>query len=116
MGLISFDGKDEDNLVAGHYSTGRGPVLRSGQMEFTKITFEAGKGAELHEHPEEQLLYVVDGVFDVVNGDETYEVRAGQASFHPSNIPHRAIARERSTALSFKVLVDPSYEETGKLD
>lgn len=115
MGLITFDNKDADNLVAGHYSTGRGPVLRSDLVEFTRISFEAGKGAEMHQHPEEQILYVLEGVFDVHVGDESYEVRPGQASFHPSNVPHRAIARERTTALSFKVLVDPNYAETGKL-
>lgn len=115
MGLVIFDESDADNLVAGHYSTGRGPVLRSDLTELTRITFEAGKGAELHQHPEEQILYVLEGVFDVVVGDEHYEVHAGQASFHPSNVPHRAIARERTTALSFKVLVDPNYDRTGDL-
>ena len=114
MGLVIFDEGDAENLVAG-YSTGRGPVLRSEQAELTRITFEAGNGAEMHVHPEEQILYVLEGVFDCTVGDDTYEVRAGQASFHPSNIPHRAIARERTTALSFKVLVDPNYEKTGDL-
>lgn len=115
MGLVTFDPEDEDNLVAGHYSTGRGPVLRSDAMELTKITFDTGKGADMHQHPEEQILYVLDGVFDVTLGDENYEVRAGQASYHPSNVPHRAVARERSTALSFKLLVDPNYDKTGEL-
>lgn len=115
MGLVTFDPKDAGNLVAGHYSTGRGQVLRSSSMELTRISFEAGKGAELHQHPEEQILYVLEGVFEVTLGDETYEVAPGQASFHPSNVPHRAVAREAGTALSFKVLVDPSYDKTGDL-
>lgn len=114
MGLIVFDEKDDDRLVA-HYSTGRGPVLRSDVMELTKITFEAGKGAEMHQHPEEQILYVLDGVFEVIVGDESYEVHPGQASFHPSNVPHRAIAKQRTTALSFKSLVDPNYDKSGDL-
>ncbi|MPZ73938.1 MAG: cupin domain-containing protein [Nitriliruptorales bacterium] len=115
MGLIVFDEKDDDRLVAEQYSTGRGPVLRSDVMELTKITFEKGKGAELHQHPEEQILYVLDGVFEVTVGDERYEVHSGQASFHPSNVPHRAIAKERTVALSFKHLVDPNYAKSGDL-
>ncbi|AYY12278.1 cupin domain-containing protein [Actinobacteria bacterium YIM 96077] len=115
VGLVSFDGKDEENLVAGHYSRGRGPVLRSDQMELTKITFDAGEGADMHQHPEEQILYVLAGVLEVTVGDETYEVHPGQASFHPSNVWHRAVARERTTALSFKNLVAPNYEKTGEL-
>lgn len=114
MGLVTFNPDDDDHLVA-HYSTGRGPVLRSQTMELTKISFEAGKGAEMHQHPEEQILYVLEGAFDVTLGDETYEVRAGQASYHPSNVPHRAVAREFTTALSFKCLVAPNYDATGDL-
>lgn len=115
MGLVVFDEQDADNLVAGHYSTGRGQVLRSDLMELTKISFEAGKGAEVHQHPEEQILYVLEGVLEVTLGDEVYEVRPGQASFHPSNVPHGAVAKEATTALSFKLLVAPSYDKTGEL-
>lgn len=115
MGLVIFDENDADNLVAGHYSSGRGPVLRSDAVELTKISFEKGKGAEVHQHPEEQILYVLDGVLEVTVGDESYEVRAGQASFHPSNVPHGAVAKEYTTALSFKNLVAPSYDQTGDL-
>lgn len=115
MGLVIFDPSDDDNLVAGHYSTGRGPVLRSDTMELTKISFEAGKGAEIHQHPEEQILYVLDGLFRVTLGEETYEVGPGQASYHPSNVPHGSVALESGTALSFKGLVDPNYDQTGEL-
>jgi quercetin dioxygenase-like cupin family protein len=115
MGLITFDELDEDRLVAGQYSSGRGPVLRSDVMELTKISFERGKGADLHRHPEEQILYVLEGALEVTLGDETYDVRPGQASFHPSNVPHRAIAKERTVALSFKHLVAPNYDKSGDL-
>lgn len=114
MGLVNFDPEDADNLVAG-YSTGRGQVLRSELMELTKISFEAGKGAQMHQHPEEQILYVLEGVFDVTLGDEVYAIGPGQASYHPANVPHRAVAREYSTALSFKCLVEPNYDKTGDL-
>lgn len=115
MGLVIFDEKDADNLVAGNYSAGRGPVLRSANVELTKISFDQGEGAELHQHLEEQILYVLEGVLEVTVGDEMYEVHPGQASFHPSNVPHRAIAKQRTTALSFKNLVSPSYDKTDGL-
>lgn len=114
MGLVSFDAADAQNLVA-DYSTGRGQVLRSDLVELTRIAFESGKGADEHSHPEEQILYVLEGSFDITLGDETYVVRAGQASFHPSDVPHRAVAREPTVALSFKCLVAPKYEKTGDL-
>ncbi len=115
MGRVVFDERDADNLVAAHYSTGKGQVLRSELVELTRIAFEAGKGAELHQHPEEQIVYVLEGCFEVTLGEDVYEVRAGEASFHPSNVPHRTIATEPTVALSFKCLVDPNYEQTGEL-
>lgn len=115
MGLVRFDERDADNQVA-HYSPGRGQVLRSDVMELTRIAFDEGEGADMHEHPEEQLLYVLEGRFRVDLGDETYEVGPGEASFHPSHVPHRAIAQEHTVALSFKCLVDPNYDKTGDLE
>ena len=116
MGLVRFD-TDEDNLVAGHYSTAKGPVLRSAKQEVAKVYFKRGEGAHKHAHPEEQTFYVLSGRLRVTLGDdEPYEVEPGQGSFHPSNVPHIVEAVEDTTAISFKNVVDPSYEQTGLLN
>jgi quercetin dioxygenase-like cupin family protein len=115
MTLVKFD-TDADNVVSGGYSTGTGPVLRSDNMEVTKISFEKGKGADIHTHPEEQLMYVLEGRLQVTCNDETYEVGPGEATFNPSNAPHGVMAIEDVVALSFKNQVAPIYEPTGRLD
>lgn len=115
MGLVTLD-QDADNLVSGSYSTARGAVMRSEKQEITRAFFRAGEGAHEHAHPEEQTFYVVSGRLRVtLRGEEPYEVAAGQCSFHPSNVPHRVEALEDTVAISFKNLVDPIYEATGKL-
>jgi quercetin dioxygenase-like cupin family protein len=114
MPLVKFDG-DEDNVVSGSYSTGTGPVRRSEHMEITKISFEKGRGADIHQHPEEQVMYVLSGRLQVTCGDETYEVGPGEATFNPSNVPHGVMALEDVTALSFKNQVAPIYEATSSL-
>lgn len=115
MGHVTFD-RDEDNLVAGHYSTARGPVLRSEKQEVAKVYFNKGEGAHEHSHPEEQTFYVLSGRLRVtLGGAEPYEVAPGEGSFHPSNVPHKVEALEDTVAISFKNLVDPSYEKTGSL-
>jgi quercetin dioxygenase-like cupin family protein len=53
------------------------------------------------------MQFTVDG--------ETYDVHPGQASYHAPNVPHGTLAKTDVVALSFKKLVDPIYEETGKL-
>lgn len=114
MGLVRFD-RDEENLVAGTYSKGRGPVLRSEMMEVTKIAFAQGEGAAAHRHPEEQLMYVLSGRLRVTLDGEQYEVRPGEATFNPSDAEHQVEALEDTVALSFKNLVAPGYAKTGEL-
>jgi quercetin dioxygenase-like cupin family protein len=115
MGLIKFD-TDVDNVVSGSYSQGRGPVLRSDKLEVTKIAFAAGEGAAIHKHEEEQVMYVLSGRLRVTVGDDTFEVVEGEASFHPSNVPHAVRALEDTVGLSLKNQVAPNYEPTGRLD
>lgn len=114
MGLVRFD-EHVDNVVAGQYSAARGPVLRSEKIEVAKIYFAKGEGAKLHAHPEEQVIYVLRGRLEVTLGDERYIVEAGQASYHPSNVPHAVVALEDTEALSFKNIVSPQYPSTGEL-
>ena len=81
MSHIEFPEEDVENLVAGHYSTGRGQVLRSDTIELTKIAYRQGFGADTHQHPEEQVLYVLEGCLRFTCGDDTYDVRPGEGSF-----------------------------------
>lgn len=114
MGLVKLEGH-EDNLVTPQYSTARGPVMRSDNLELTKGFYEKGKGADTHAHPEEQIIYVLSGRAAVTLGDEQYEVAPGDVSYHPSNVPHSIVALEDLTVLSIKHLVSPIYEATGRL-
>lgn len=115
MSHIRFEEQDADNLVAGHYSTGRGQVLRSERVEVTKIRYRKGFGADTHKHPEEQVFYVLEGCIRMTCDGQTYDVRPGEGSFHASNVPHSCEAIEDTLAVSFKNLVDPNYAATGRL-
>lgn len=115
MGLIRFD-RDENNLVSGSYSQGRGPVLRSDSLELTKISFAKDEGAEMHQHEEEQVLYILSGRIKATLGGEAYEVGPGEATFNPAGMPHSMHALEDTVALSVKNHIAPIYPETGRLD
>ena len=115
MGLVTFD-EVTDHLVSQDYSQGRGSVLRSDIMEVTKIRFGKGERAESHRHPQEQVMYVVDGLLEITLEDETYTVRPGQATFNPSNAEHALLALKDTVAISFKTPMDTNtYEATGDL-
>jgi quercetin dioxygenase-like cupin family protein len=115
MTLVRFD-QDADNVVSGSYSTGTGPVLRSDNLEVTKISFAKGKGADTHQHAEEQVMYVLEGLLEVTCDGERYVVHPGEATFNPSNAPHSVMALEDVVAISLKNQVAPIYEPTGRLD
>ena len=119
MGLVNLD-RDQGNLVTAQYSAGRGPVLRSENCELVKARFSAGSGAELHRHPEEQIVYCLEGRLEAVIGEgeeaERFVIEPGEASFHPSNVPHGVVALVDSVVLSFKIREsDQIYRATGGL-
>jgi quercetin dioxygenase-like cupin family protein len=114
MGLVKFD-RDADNLVSGSYSQGRGPVLRSDNLELTRISFSKGEGAARHQHKEEQVMYILSGRIKATLGDDEYEVGPGEATFNPANTPHSVLALEDTVGLSVKNHVAPIYTETGRL-
>ena len=115
MGLVLFD-SDADNLVTRQYSQGKGPVMRSDRCEVARVFFARGTGAEVHHHPEEQTFYCLQGRLECTVGDETYVIGPGEASFHPSNVPHKVHALEDTLLISFKVRESEQiYEATGRL-
>jgi quercetin dioxygenase-like cupin family protein len=103
MSLIRFDGDAHIRGAAGNYAGHRGQAL-----EVSRISFDKGHGADVHQHPEEQVMYVLSGRLRVTCGDETYEVGPGQATFNPSNVPHGVTALEDVDALSIKGEVRPN--------
>ena len=120
MGKVTFTGS-EDNVLNPSYSAAAGPVMRSGKQEISVVRFPKGKGADGHQHPEEQTFYILEGHLRVTlgEGDDAvvYEVLPGEGSFHPSNVVHAVEALEDTRAVSFKNVVDPTqYAETGRLD
>ena len=87
MSLVRFD-SDAEVLEPTGYSAGTGPVHRGEAIEVTKISFEKGRGADVHQHPEEQVVYV----------------------------PHGVTALEDVVALSVKSGSGPMREATGRPD
>jgi len=102
MSLVRFDGAAEIRGAGGDYAGHRGQAL-----EVSRISFDKGQGADVHQHPEEQVMYVLSGRLRVTCGDETYEVGPGQATFNPSNVPHGVTALEDVVVLSIKSKVRP---------
>jgi quercetin dioxygenase-like cupin family protein len=108
MSLVRFDSNGEA-LGSDSYRTGGTGVVHRGQaIEVSRISFEKGRGADVHQHPEEQVMYVLSGRLRVTCGDETYDVGPGEATYNASNVPHGVTALEDVVALSVKSEVRPN--------
>ena len=58
---------------------------------YTTLTYavaEAGTGAPLHQHEDEELIVVLEGVVEARLGDEVCTVGADHTLAIPANVPH----------------------------
>jgi len=74
-------------------------LAHGGAMMGVEVHFEEGAIGPMHQHPHEQLTYVLSGVFEFTIGDETHMVRAGDTLYKQPNIMHGCICREAGVLL-----------------
>jgi len=58
------------------------------------LTMKAGSAFELHSHPQEQIMIVIEGYCDEIVEDKIYRVQKGDVIYLPANIEHGAFIRE----------------------
>src|SRR5712692_367798 len=64
------------------------------RMLFVEFTVPAGSGVPRHNHPHEQVGYIVSGRMEITIGDEVRVLGAGDAYLMPSNVYHHTRALE----------------------
>lgn len=99
MALVEYRSKEPDDPHTGGASV---ESFRQGTLRMSRVSLETGHGPDRHQHPEEQLVYVLQGRCVVECGDESYEMGPGEASYHGPNEPHSLKATEDTVVLSFK--------------
>jgi quercetin dioxygenase-like cupin family protein len=71
-----FDGK-----IQGHYA-------HLEKMTVGEVHLAAHTVVPIHQHPHEQVTYVVSGRFQFTVGDQTTVLEPGMAALIPGNVPH----------------------------
>ncbi|MCF7890316.1 cupin domain-containing protein [Candidatus Bipolaricaulota bacterium] len=69
-------------------------LVQGENVTISFLTMKSGSTFELHSHPEEQLMIVVDGYCDEIIGEKLYRVEEGDVIFLPSGIEHGAFIRD----------------------
>ena len=58
------------------------------------LIMKAGSVFQLHSHPEEQIMFVIEGYCDEIIGNKIYRVREGDVIHLPMNVLHGAFVRD----------------------
>ena len=69
-------------------------LVRGSNLMLSFLTMKAGSIFELHSHPEEQIMVVLEGYCDEVIEDRIYRVGPGDVLRLPPNVRHGAFIRE----------------------
>ena len=69
-------------------------LVRGSNVMISFLTMKAGSVFELHAHPEEQIMVVLEGFCDEVIEDAIYRVGPGDVLRLPPNVRHGAFLRE----------------------
>ncbi len=69
-------------------------LVRGSHAMLSFLTMTAGSVFELHSHPEEQIMIVLEGYCDEVIEDRIYRVGPGDVIRLPPNVRHGAFLRE----------------------
>ncbi|MGF1722981.1 cupin domain-containing protein [Vibrio kyushuensis] len=69
-------------------------LAHNDNMMAVEVHFEKGAIGVMHNHPHEQLTYVLSGAFEFTIGDETKIVKAGDTMYKEPSIEHGCVCLE----------------------
>ncbi|HIE8601843.1 TPA: cupin domain-containing protein [Klebsiella variicola subsp. variicola] len=74
-------------------------LAHDGKMMAVEVYFAAGAVGPMHNHPHEQLTYVLSGEFEFTIGEETRVVSAGDTLYKQPGIMHGCVCLQPGTLL-----------------
>jgi quercetin dioxygenase-like cupin family protein len=105
MSFHNFDAMPKEYVTPKH-SRAYGELLTGESIEVGRLRFAKGEGANPHQHPQEQVMYVISGRLEVTLGGETKVLGPGEAFHATPMVLHNVTALEDTEVLSSKSLVD----------
>ena len=101
-GEYVFDFGTVSKIMGGPaYSTAHGPCVEGDRMIVGLMRMMAGTGAEPHSHPNEQLIYVLEGTFRAVVGGKPVEAKPGSVLYIPADTIHAGKASPEGDVVFF---------------
>lgn len=88
--------------LTGYYQHGE-------SMTLGVVEIKAGSQLSQHQHPHEQITYILEGELDMIVGDQQYTLKAGMCLVIPSNTLHGATAHTNCKVLDVFAPVREDY-------
>jgi transcriptional regulator with XRE-family HTH domain len=89
------------------YSLGVGKTDRHMEPFFVELLPESSRSQQLSSHEGEEFIVVYSGQIEVVYGQKTYALEAGDSIYYNSIVPHYVSCHGRHTAAIYAVLFIP---------
>lgn len=70
-----------------------GRYVHGENMSFGLVNIVKGSVIGRHQHPHEQITYIVEGELEMQIGEQTIALFKGKYFVIPSNVPHSAVAK-----------------------
>lgn len=80
-----------------------GATVHTPQLTATLYRYGAGSSWEAHEHPQDQITYVLEGVIEFTVDGQPVPLRAGQMATLPGGIRHSAALPSNTGAVTLNV-------------
>ena len=111
MTFFRFDGMAR-NYLTPNLSSGEGPVIEGEYMYFCNVFKETGTGSELHYHPNELLIFPLEGKINAIVGKDRRIVEPGTFIHVPAFARHSMRATEDGP-LSYLYVKDQTWTVVG---
>jgi quercetin dioxygenase-like cupin family protein len=111
MAFFRFDDVQHDRMTP-NLSSASGPIIEGDYIYFCNVFKEAGTGSELHYHPNELLIFVLEGKINAVVGKDRRIATPGTFIHVPPNARHSMKATEDGR-LSYLYIKDRTWTVVG---
>jgi len=103
-GEYIFDLASVNHIPGGpDYSTANGSCVEGDRMIVGLMRMPAGTGAEPHSHPNEQWIYILQGILHATIGGKPVEAKPGSVIYVPANVVHSGKAVGEGDVVFFTV-------------
>ena len=103
-GEYVFDLARVNHILGGpDYSTANGSCVEGDRMIVGLMRMPAGTGAKPHSHPNEQWIYILEGVFHARIDGKDVEAKPGSVIYVPANAVHSGKAGAEHDVVFFTV-------------